>query len=74
MLGNVQVSKEAVALQLNESWWREYQVLPGRDTPWHDDIWHWRLCPVRDQSCTVTCFGQHSCFTTRLCSIGNCCS
>ncbi len=33
MLGNVQVSKEAVALQLNESWWREYQVLPGRTHP-----------------------------------------
>ena len=29
----VQVSKEAVALQLNESWWREYQVLPGRTHP-----------------------------------------
>ncbi|CAL5227088.1 g9994 [Coccomyxa viridis] len=29
----LQVSKEAVALQLNESWWREYQVLPGRTHP-----------------------------------------
>ena len=29
----LQVSKEAVALQLQESWWREYQVLPGRTHP-----------------------------------------
>lgn len=29
----VQVSKEAVALQLQESWWREHQVLPGRTHP-----------------------------------------
>lgn len=27
------MSKEAVALQLHESWWREYQVLPGRTHP-----------------------------------------
>ncbi|KAK9916890.1 hypothetical protein WJX75_008379 [Coccomyxa subellipsoidea] len=29
----LQVSKEAVALQLQESWWREHQVLPGRTHP-----------------------------------------
>jgi tRNA (adenine-N(1)-)-methyltransferase non-catalytic subunit len=29
----VQKSKEAVALQLQETWWREYQVLPGRTRP-----------------------------------------
>ncbi|CAL8466719.1 g6255 [Coccomyxa elongata] len=29
----LQVSKEALAVQLQESWWREHQVLPGRTHP-----------------------------------------
>lgn len=29
----VQVSKEALAVQLQEAWWREHQVLPGRTHP-----------------------------------------
>lgn len=32
-LASVQVSKGAVALQLQESWLREQQVLPGRTHP-----------------------------------------
>ena len=30
---SAQVSKEAVALQLQESFWRKHQVLPGRTHP-----------------------------------------
>ncbi|BDA40995.1 tRNA (adenine(58)-N(1))-methyltransferase non-catalytic subunit [Coccomyxa sp. Obi] len=29
----LQVSKEALAVQLQEAWWREHQVLPGRTHP-----------------------------------------
>ena len=33
LINVLQVGKEAVALQLQESWWRQYQVLPGRTHP-----------------------------------------
>lgn len=33
MFGDVQEKRSAVAMELQESWLREYQVLPGRTHP-----------------------------------------